>query len=268
VREIIFVRRKSSLFAAVALALLGMAGLASTASATYHENYIREVHEGSGGAGAYVELQAYASGQNFVSGKHIVSYDGGGAVLSNFAFPTNVSNGADQATILLSNGGVSGADFTATPGSGNDGTHLDVDNTGGTICYTDSSITVGLDCVAFQGTMNPVTLPAGAAFGAPFALPGLNLDNQTLVRTISRGCATALDTADDTNSAADFSLGMGNPRGNPVTPTEMPCPAPPANKKKCKKKHKKTGGYSAKKHKKCKKHKKKTGGYSAKKHKK
>jgi hypothetical protein len=256
VREIIFVRRKSSLFAAVALALLGLAGLASTASATFHENYIREVHEGSGGTGAYVELQAYASGQNFVGGKHIVSYDGGGVVLSNFVFPSNVANGADQATILVSNGGVTGADFAATPGSGNDGTHLDVDNTGGTVCYTDSSITVGLDCVAFQGTMNPVTLPTGAAFGAPFALPGLNLDNQTLVRTISRGCATALDTADDTNSAADFSLGTGNPRGNSVTPTETPCSAPPASKKKCKKKHKKpTGAYSAKKHK-CKKKKK------------
>jgi hypothetical protein len=251
-------RPKSSLFAAVALALLGLAGLASTASATFHRNYIREVHRGSGGTGDYVELQAYASGENFVSGKHIVSYDGGGTVLSNFAFPSNVANGADQATILVSNGGVTGADFAATPGAGDDGMHLDVDNTGGTVCYTDSSIAIGLDCVAFQGTMNPVTLPPGVAFGAPFALPGMNLNNQTLVRTISRGCATALDTADDTNSAADFSLGAGNPRGNSVTPTETACATPPTAKKKCKKKHKKpSGAYSAKKHKKCKKHNKK-----------
>jgi hypothetical protein len=78
------------------------------------------------------------------------------------------------------------------------------------------------------------------------------LNNQSLIRTISRGCATALDAADDTNSAADFSLGAGSPRGNSATPTETPCPTPPATKKKCKKHKKKSGGYSAKK-KKCKK---------------
>jgi Tfp pilus assembly protein PilW len=82
----------------------------------------------------------------------------------------------------------------------------------------------------------------------------VNLDNQTLVRTISRGCPTSLDPADDTNSAADFTLGTGSPRSNSATPTETQCPAtPPATKKKCKKhKKKKNGAYSAKK-KKCKK---------------
>ena len=37
-------------------------------------NLIREVHEG-GVTGDYVELQAYAAGQNFVAGKYINSYD-------------------------------------------------------------------------------------------------------------------------------------------------------------------------------------------------
>jgi hypothetical protein len=261
-----FVRTKSSLFAAVALALLGLAGLASTATASFHLDRIREVHEGNGATGDYVELQSMAPGENLVAGKHIVSYDGGGMPLTTYTIPSAVANSANQATILIaSDASVPGADFIAGTGA----TGLNVDNTGGTVCYTDSSIAIGLDCVAFQGTMNPVTVPAGAAFfSAPFALPGPNLDNQTLVRTISRGCATALDTADDTNSAADFSLGMGNPRGNSVTPTETPCSAPPASKRKCKKHKKKTGGYSAKKHKKCKKHKKKPGGYSARTHKK
>jgi len=57
-----------------------LGAFASTASATYHENYIREVHETP--TADYVELQAYAAGQNFVSGKHIVTYDGGGGVLT------------------------------------------------------------------------------------------------------------------------------------------------------------------------------------------
>jgi hypothetical protein len=47
----------------------------------------------------------------------------------------------------------------------------------------------------------------------------------TLIRSITRGCGTALDPADDTdNSAADFTVGTVNPRGNSVTPTETVCP--------------------------------------------
>jgi hypothetical protein len=225
---------------------------AAGAQATYHQNFIREVHEGNGTTvGDYVELQAYAAGENLVAGKHIVSYDAGGSVLTNFIIPSIVSNAANQATILIaSDASTPGADFLAS-------TDLNVDNTGGTVCYTDGSIATKLDCVAFDGTGGaPVTVPAGAAFGAPFSLPGANLNGQSLVRTISRGCATALDPADDTNSAADFTLGAGSPRGNSATPTETLCPPATTKKKKCKKhKKKKSGAYSAKK--KCKKKKKK-----------
>ena len=237
-----------------------LAAFASAASATYHENLIREIHKGNGTNGDYVELQAYSAGQNLVAGKHIVVYDGGGGStpFSDYTIPSNVGNAANQATILISNGGVTGADFTAgsMTGEGN----LNIVNTGSTVCYTDSSITVKLDCVAFQGTMNPVTVPSGANFGTPFALPGNDLNNQTLVRTISRGCPTALDPADDTNGASDFTLGTGNPRGNPTTPTETVCPpAPPASpstgtaKKKCKKKKKHKRSAESAKKKKCKK---------------
>jgi hypothetical protein len=228
---------------------------ATSAQATFHENYIREVHIGPGGTGDYVELQAYAGGQNFVAGKHIVTYDGGGTPYSTFTFPHSVNNGANQATILVSDGGVSGADFTATPGSGNDGTHLTPINTGGTVCYTDSSTTVGLDCVAYTSGPTLFPSPPPSPFGTPFTLPGGQLGpNQSLIRTISRGCATALDTADDTNnSAADFTIGAGSPRGNSVTPTETPCATPPATKKKCKKKKKKHRSAETAKKKKCKK---------------
>jgi hypothetical protein len=225
---------------------------AASAQATYHENLIREVHEGNGVTGDYVELQSFAAGQNLVAGKHIVSYDAGGgpAPLTDFTIPSNVANGANQATILVaSDASTPGADFLAGSGA----TGLNVDNTGGTVCFTDSSITVKLDCVAFDGTGGAgVTVPSGGNFGAPFALPGANLNNQSLIRTISRGCATALDTADDTNSAADFSLGTGSPRGNSVAPTETVCPPATTVKKKCKKKKKHRSAEVAKK-KKCKK---------------
>jgi hypothetical protein len=195
-------------------------------------------------------LQAYAPGQNFVSGKHIVSYDGGGTVLSDFTFPSNVSNGANQATILVATSAIPGADFIA----GNGATGLEVVNTGGTVCFTDSSITAGLDCVAYVGG-NAATFPdpAPSPFGTPLSVGGSNLDGKSIVRKINADCATALDKADDTNnSAADFALAAPIARGNATAPTETSCPAVPAKKKKCKKKKKKkSGAYSAKK--KCKK---------------
>jgi Ca2+-binding RTX toxin-like protein len=218
-------RRLSRIAIASALAASFSALIASSASASYHLNLIREVHESGATGGDYVELQAYAAGQNLVAGKHIVTYDAGGGTLTDYTIPSNVANGANQATILISSGPLAGADFVAGTGGTGPG-NLNVDNTGGTVCFTDSSITIGLDCVAFDGTGPPdVTVPSfsPAQFGTPFALPGTDLNNQTLIRTISRDCATSLDAADDTNSAADFSLGAGNPRGNTVAPTETPC---------------------------------------------
>ena len=215
-----------------------------------------------GRAATTLELQAYSAGQNLVSGKHIVSYDAGGGVLTDFTFPSNVDNAANQATILVANAGLVNG---VTPDF--DTGDLNVDNTGGTVCYTDSSITVALDCVAFDhaNDMNPFTVPSfnPPQFGTPFILPRANLNGQSVIRTISRGCTTALDTADDTNSAADFTLGAGTPRNNATTPTETVCPpAPPSPstpgssaKKKCKKKKHKRSAESAKK-KKCKEKKK------------
>jgi hypothetical protein len=237
--------------------VIAAGSLASTAGATFHENLIREVHEAPDSAGDYVELQAFSSGQNLVAGKHIVSYDAGGGVLTDFMIPSTVSNAVNQATILIANAGnVNGVtpDFNAGP-------DLNVDNTGGSVCYTDSSITIAVDCVAFDhaNDPNPFTVASfnPPQFGAPFILPGANLDGQSLIRTISRGCATTLDPSDDTNSAADFTLGAGTPRNNSMAPTETPCPTNTATaKKKCKKKKKKRSAEIAKK-KKCKKKKKK-----------
>jgi len=228
--------------------------LASSAAATYHENLIREVHEGNGVTGDYVELQAYAAGQNMVAGKHIASYDAGGGStpLTDYTIPSNVGNGANQATILIaSDASVPGADFIA--GSGMTG--LNVDNTGGTVCFTDSSITVGLDCVAYVGSNLAAMFPnpAPSPYGTPLAL-GSDLNDKSVVRRITSNCSTLLEKADDTNSsAADFSIASPIARPNAATPTETTCPTPPATttKKKCKKK-KHRSAESAKK-KKCKK---------------
>jgi hypothetical protein len=225
-----------------------VASLAPAASGSYHENLITEVHQGVGDTGDYVELQAYAAGQNLVGGHYIVNYDGGNGTFSTFQFPSNVANGANQATILVAHDASTiGADFTSI--------NLRVVNTNGATCFLDTTVPLsGLDCVDWGIPMGG-TLPSQA--GSPVLNNATGLaDNTSISRNITRGCATALDLADDTNnSVADFALAAASPRANTVAPTETPCAAA---KKKCKKKKtkKKSGAYEAKK-KKCKKKKKK-----------
>jgi hypothetical protein len=243
----------------VGLGLVGVGGLASTASATFHDNRIREVHEG-GATGDYVELQAFAAGQNFVGGKFINTYDGGGTLHTSTLIPSNVANGANQATILI-------AHDASTTGADVVNAGLNVVNTGGTVCYSTSLVGTdpALDCVAYTSGTTTFPTPAPSPYGTPVSLPGGDLTGMTLIRSISRGCTTALDAADDTdNSAADFTVGAGNPRGNSATPTETVCPpgnpTSPTNpagktrKRKCKKKQKRSAEVAKKK--KCKKKKK------------
>lgn len=212
--------------AATAATLVGAIG-ASTANATYHQNLIREVHE-TGADGDYVVLQAYAAGQNLLATKRVVTYDGGGGVLSSVIL-NNVPNGANQATVLVGDVGVAGADAT-------DAT-FNVVNTGGTVCFTENAAAppfTGIDCVAYQNVggvpaMFPPVPPA-SPYGNPVSLGGPNLDGKSLLRSIGRGCATLLEAADDTNdSASDFVVTTAtNPRNNASPITETTCPNPPA----------------------------------------
>ena len=252
-------RRLTRIALSTGIALVVVGGLTSTALATFHDNRIREIHEG-GATGDYVELQAFSSGQNFVAGKFINTYDGGGTLLTSTPIPSDVANGANQATILI-------AHDASTPGADVVNAALNVVNTGGTVCYSTSTIGTdpALDCVAYTSGMTDFPTPAPSPYGTPVSLPGGDLTGMTLIRSISRGCATALDPADDTdNSAADFTVGTGNPRGNSVTPTEKVCPpgnpnsptnpAGKTRKRKCKKKQKRSAEVA--KTKKCKKKKK------------
>jgi hypothetical protein len=251
--------RRLTRFALVAgSALVAAAGLAATASATFHENRIREIHEG-GATGDYVELQAFSAGQDLVGGKYINTYDGGGSLLTSTLIPSNVANGANQATILI-------AHDASTTGADVVNAGLNVVNTGGTVCFSTSTVgsDPALDCVAYTSGMTDFPTPAPSPYGTPVSLPGGDLTGMTLVRSISRGCPTSLDAVDDTNdSAADFTIGPGNPRGNSVSPTETLCPTTTPTttpnttptKKKCKKSKKKRSAEVAKK-KKCKKKKK------------
>jgi hypothetical protein len=126
---------------------------------------------------------------------------------------------------------------------------------GGAVCFNEANLGVGgIDCVSW-GNFTGVT---SSLSGNP-AVPGTGIGaDQSLIRGITRGCATALDAADDSdNSAGDFAIAPAIGRPNAGTPTEKLCtPVKKKKKKKCKKKAKKKSASSAAK-KKCKKKKKK-----------
>jgi hypothetical protein len=201
---------------------------APVAQADHHLIQIREVHRGATAAGDYIELQMFADGQNVALNTHYIDIlQADGQAAAEYPLPAGMV-GQNQRTILIGNTGVAGADFT------NAGVAL---QTNGAACYDEHASydgTGGLDCVAwgnFVGNIHPLSSPA-----LPTVLGGVGLaPGQTLVRSISRGCPSALDAADDTNSSVgDFALGTANPRNNAATPTEVPCTTPPP-KKKCKK---------------------------------
>ena len=198
---------------AVVLTLVGLAVLAPTAQGSYHLMKISEVYPGSSGGAddAFVELQMYAAGQNFVSGKRLSFYDPTGSNNPTSTFAADVANGQSQRTILVGDTGVPGADLTDS--SLGD----DLDDSGGAVCFEDPAVTTPVDCVAWGAFANPLLLPVGTP--AP-ACP----DDRSLTRSLASGCATLLESGDDTDdSAADFALTTPSPRPNSTLPTETPC---------------------------------------------
>lgn len=188
--------------------------LAAPAQATFHLIQIREVYLGSGSApdSKYVELQMYASGQDLVKGHSLRIYNGSGGLIDTSTLAANVPGDDNQDTILLATPaaetefGVT-ADFPLASGAS-------LSSAGGAACWEE------LDCVSW-GNFSGGSLPGPA--GTPAASGGVPA-GMALQRTISRGCPTALDLADDTNSsAADFSVATPAPRPNSVAPSELSC---------------------------------------------
>lgn len=214
------------------LAALAVATLlpAAPAQASFHLMKIREVGGGNFASfnDSYVELQMYAAGQNLTNGHTLNFWDHDDATPTPTIFTANVANGKDQATILIGDTAVANADATNMalstmaqgPGAG-----------GALICWEN------IDCVSIgTGPAASVTPPSPVGSSAPFPFTG-----EAIQRTITRGCATALDPADDTNnSGADFSKVTPNPRNNAAPITEKACASgggttpPPGSNFKCK----------------------------------
>jgi hypothetical protein len=201
--------------ASALVALIGLL-LAPAAGATFHEVKVREVYPGSAASPAaeYVELQAWASGQNHVGGHFVRTYDAAGNVVATSPFPADVPQGSNQVTMVLATPEAESAFGIVADGPLAPSAQLSP--AGGAVCWET------IDCVAwgsFSGSLpNPIGSPA-----APAGIP----DGMALRRAIDANCATALDPTDDhDNSAADFAAVFPTPRPNSVAPIESSCAAP------------------------------------------
>jgi hypothetical protein len=192
---------------------LGML-LSPVASATFHLIQVREVYPGSAASpGAeFVELQMWKSGENFVGGHFLRSYNATGGVVATSSFPANAPNGANQSTLLLATPAAAEqfgivADAALAPAG-------QLSPSGGAVCWEE------IDCVAWGSFSGSLPSPAGA----PTAPAGV-ADGQAIRRSIARGCPTLLDAVDDSDeSAADFEPASPLPRPNSVPPSERLCP--------------------------------------------
>ncbi|MGB7685195.1 MAG: hypothetical protein WBL45_05365 [Solirubrobacterales bacterium] len=198
-------------FATLAVLITAALATAGTAQAAFHLMQIREVFPGTAANpnSEYVELQMWSSGQNFVSGHTFHIFNSAGLEVGGGSFGGNVPNGADQSTILLATPGFGvAADAELPPG----GT---LDPVGGKFCFDN------IDCVSWGNFSGSATQPSPS--GAP-AVPGGIPDGSALRRSIAPGCATLLESVDDTNnSAVDFAVAPPAPRNNATPPTEVEC---------------------------------------------
>ena len=202
--------KRSNLGAIAAAGAMFLACAVPGSALGHHLTKIREVKPAGPGSTAYVELQAYAPGQNLVEGKlRLTVYDPSGNSTGSMVLDHDVAEDGDQRTILVRADATGSPDFVMPA--------LALDGTGGQMCLTDELPAFELDCVAWGS----VTAPRpGTGALAPEIPVGSSLE-----RSIERGCATKLDSADDLDdSASDFAL---NPapvaRNNAAVPIEASC---------------------------------------------
>jgi hypothetical protein len=199
---------------AVLVATLALASAPSPAAAEFHLVSIREVFPGEMGAPAaqYVEFQAYAAGQNFISGHSVTFYSASGTASAPETFDKDVGDGRNQMTFVMATPEAESrfgivADETMPPNLIAPG--------GGAVCWA------ALDCVSWGSFSGPLPSPAGSP-----ASPAGIADGMALRRTIAPGCATLLESSDDRDdSAVDFAAVFPSPRPNSVAPSEQPCGA-------------------------------------------
>jgi len=194
------------------------------ANASFHLMKVREVYPA--GDASYVELQMFSAGEYLVAGHDLVVYNANGSVASEFPLTSNVSiSSLNNSTVLIADSGYASA-FPSGPAPDETDAELNLSATAGAVCWVDGSPP---DCVSWGSFTGP--FPAHApplVAGTPASSAGVTA-SKALRRSISPGCPTLLEPADDTDSSlADFSEQAPNPRSNSSSVTEHTCTPPTA----------------------------------------
>jgi hypothetical protein len=187
----------------------GALAVAAPAGANDHNLRIREVFAGAttGQPGArFIELQLANSGQGGVTGNRIHVYNAAGTEVGAFAFTADLTNPADQASVLAATSQAASL-FGVTPDLTMGAV---VPPKGGQVCYEDRDPVRFIDCVAWGNFTGVSPNPTGDPFGPVSGI----LDGTSILRDITGGIdPNELDTVaggvgpggDDTDdSAADF----------------------------------------------------------------
>ncbi|HEY1252307.1 MAG TPA: S-layer homology domain-containing protein [Thermoanaerobaculia bacterium] len=192
---------------ALVLGLLLAAADSRPALATFHEIMVKEVFAGSAAhpTAQYVLLQAYASGQNQLTGHSVLTFDATGAPTGTFTFSAIVPNPANQMTVFVATADAA-AIFSLTADLAMTAV---LDPAGGKACWDGSTPD---DCVAwgnYTGSATGVGTPYNQAVGL---IPGYAARRRL---DICNGTGT-LDVCDDTDdSASDFITATPLPITNP-----------------------------------------------------
>jgi len=184
--------------------VLAIAAAPAPARAAFHLMKVVEVFGGTPASPSaqYVVLQMYSAGQTVVDNHAVTLYDAAGVPKHTFTFEANVSNGANQAKILVAT--PQAATFFSVT--------ADLPMTaslllpGGKACFDN------IDCVAWGNYTG-----SSSGVGAPFNPDGGLLPGRAAIRRLdgATGSPTALEGSDDTDdSSNDFRFGDPAPRNN------------------------------------------------------
>jgi hypothetical protein len=153
----------------------------------------------------------YASGQEFVAGHVVRTYDASGSLVKANTIGSDAANGDSQRTVLLATPQAEAqfglqADAPLAPSG-------QLSPAGGAVCWE------SLDCVSW-GSFSGSTPSSSGSPADPLGIP----DGMALRRTIAPRCPTLLEEADDSgNSASDFADAFPAPRPNSAVPAERVC---------------------------------------------
>lgn len=196
---------------------------APAAQATFHLIKVREVYPGTNND-SYVELQMYAGGQTFLANHAMTVYDSSGALVHSSKFTSGVTNGQNQAAILIGDSNVQ-SKFGVAPDLVD--SELSIPAAGGAACWNAGGIPA--DCVAWGDFSGGAALQTatGTTVGSPASPSGITA-GKAIRRMIEPGCPTLLEESDDSNdSATDFAEVTPAPRDNASPISEKTCAGAP-----------------------------------------